>query len=214
MNRLKQGFWVVFEGIDGVGKSTLIDLVFKTLVAREYAVIRTGEAGGTPLGREIRQLLDFAVDRPVPLAEYLLFAADRAHHMQQVVLPALQDNKIVISDRSADSSLAYQGFGRGVDRDFITYVNAQAMQKTSPDRVFYLRLSVEEAWLRLEGRGGIPTSFEREQRAFFERVALGFDEIFAHRKNVTVLDATLTPQQLSALVSDELARMFNGTREG
>ena len=213
MNRLKQGFWVVFEGIDGVGKSTLLDLVFKELERRGYSAIRTGEAGGTPLGREIRQLLDFASDRPVPMAEYLLFAADRAQHMQQVVLPALQNKKIVISDRSADSSLAYQGAGRGVARDFIASVNASTMQGVVPDRVFYLRLPVEEALSRLENRGGVATSFEREQKEFFERVARGFDTILAGRDNVTILDATLSPAQLSQIVCTDLLQALNGISE-
>ncbi len=213
MNRLRQGFWVVFEGIDGVGKSTLIDLVFKELERRDYCAIRTGEAGGTQLGREIRQLLHFASDRPVPLAEYLLFAADRAQHMQQVVLPALQNKKIVISDRSADSSLAYQGFGRGVDRDRIGMINTWTMQGVMPDRVFYLSLSVEEALSRLENRGGIATAFEREQKEFFERVARGFEELFAERKNVTTLDATLSPSQLAQIVCTDLLRVLNGIAE-
>lgn len=213
MNRLRQGFWVVFEGIDGVGKSTLIDLVFKELERRDYCVIKTGEAGGTPLGREIRQLLHFSSDRPVPLAEYLLFAADRAQHMQQVVLPALQNKKIVISDRSADSSLAYQGFGRGVDRDRIGMVNAWSMQGVVPDRVFYLHLPVDEALRRLENRGGIATAFEREQKEFFERVVEGFEELFGERKNVTTLDATLTPSQLTQIVCTDLLRVLNGIAE-
>ncbi|MCL5436565.1 MAG: dTMP kinase [Candidatus Dependentiae bacterium] len=213
MNRLRQGFWVVFEGIDGVGKSTVLELVFKELERREYAVIQTGEAGGTPLGREIRQLLDFAIDRPVPLAEYLLFAADRAQHMQRVIIPALKNRKVVISDRSTDSSLAYQGFGRGVDRDFIRLVNAATLQQLQPQRVFYLRLSVDDAFRRLEERGGVATAFEREQKEFFERVADGFDTIFADRPDVITLDATLNPSQLAHIICTDLLRSLHAIAE-
>lgn len=204
MNRLRQGFWIVFEGIDGVGKSTLIDLVFKELERRGYSAIRTGEPGGTLLGREIRQQLDFAQDRPEPLAEYLLFAADRAQHMQQVVLPALAAKKVVISDRSADSSLAYQGFGRGVDHDLIKLVNERAMHGAIPDRVFYLKLSPEEALNRRQRRGGVVSALEHEQKNFFERVTQGFDVIFAGRSNVVVLDAAQDPNALAQLVCDNI----------
>lgn len=213
MNRLKQGLWIVFEGIDGVGKSTLIDGVFRQIQKKEYPVLRTGEAGGTPLGREIRQLLDFADSRPIPLAEYLLFAADRAQHMEQVVLPALKEKKVVISDRSADSSLAYQGYGRYVDLELIKTVNRAAMDGAVPDAIFYLRLPVEEALKRLEERGGVATSFEKEERDFFERVARGFDEIFVKRPNVFMVDATLRPEQMVQVVIKEIDRMINGVCE-
>lgn len=213
MNRLKQGLWIVFEGIDGVGKSTLIEGVFRQIQKEQYPIVRTGEAGGTPLGREIRQMLDFADSRPIPLAEYLLFAADRAQHMAQVVLPALKEKNIVISDRSADSSLAYQGYGRKVDLDIIKRVNQAAMGGAIPDAVFYLRLPVEEALRRLEERGGIATSFEKEERDFFERVARGFDEILAKRDNVFIVDATLRPEQMVQVAMKEIDRMINGIRE-
>lgn len=204
MNRLKRGFWVVFEGIDGVGKSTLMDLVFKEFELRGYSIVRTGEPGSTPLGKNIRQLLDFDQDRPIPLAEYLLFAADRAQHMANVVIPAIKDKKILFCDRSADSSLAYQGFGRGVDRELIKFVNAQAMQNTFPNRIFYLKLSPDDALRRREQRGGVVPSFELEQKSFFERVALGFDTIFADRDNVTILDAEQSPKDLLQKVCDQL----------
>lgn len=213
MNRLRQGFWIVFEGIDGVGKSTLIDSVSKELERRGYPVVRTGEPGGTPLGREIRQQLHFSQDHPVPLAEYLLFAADRAQHMSRIVLPALAAKKVVICDRSADSSLAYQGFGRGVDRDLIMLVNARAMQGISPDRVFYLRLTPEEALKRREARGEVLTSFEREKRAFFERVTNGFETVFAGRKNVTILDAVLDPTRLARIAGDDILAILQGLHE-
>lgn len=213
MNRLRQGFWIVFEGIDGVGKSTLIDSVSKELEQRGYPVVRTGEPGGTPLGREIRQQLHFAQDAPVPLAEYLLFAADRAQHMSQIVLPALAAKKIIICDRSADSSLAYQGFGRGVDHELIKLVNARAMHGVSPDRVFYLQLTPEEALKRREARGEVLTSFELEEKAFFERVTTGFETIFAGRKNVTILDARLDPVILARIAGDDILSVLQGLHE-
>ena len=114
----KKGTLITFEGIDGSGKSSAARALYDHL-KDELPVVLTREPGGTELGRVLRTLLQNRTFDLDAKAEYLLFAADRAQHMKEIVLPALAQNKIVISDRMADSSYAYQGSGRGVDPDMI-----------------------------------------------------------------------------------------------
>src|SRR5581483_9244297 len=116
----RKGKLISFEGLDGAGKTTQIELLERWLVSRRIAYVRTREPGGTPLGVEIRNLL---LNRPelaiTPLAEAFLFQADRAQHFDKVVLPALNEGKLVITDRFFDASIAYQGYARGLGGELI-----------------------------------------------------------------------------------------------
>lgn len=176
----QQGILITFEGIDGSGKTSAAHALYHDL-KESYQVLLTREPGATPLGKVLRTLLQertFAVD---PKAEYLLFAADRAQHMHEVVIPSLEQGKIVISDRMADSSYAYQGYGRGVDPTMIHLINTWAMQGREPDLTIYVTISYEEARKRLGKRMEQETVFEQEQEAFFEKVREGFEAAFALR---------------------------------
>jgi dTMP kinase len=192
MAQIKSGRLITIEGIDGSGKSSVAQCLVKYLETLGRAVILTKEPGGTELGNTLRTILHTQKERVGDVAEFLLFAADRAQHFEQIIVPALSKGAVVISDRMADSSLAYQGYGRGIDRDMIKQVNAWAMQHTTPDLVLYLRIDSTKARERVRVRKETLTSFEREGDYFWQRVVKGYEEIFASRGNVVTLDATQT----------------------
>lgn len=193
MKTNKPGFLCVIEGIDGSGKTTLLQHLVQALRSLEYDVVQTREPGGTILGKEIREWLHTSSERPIPESEFLLFAADRAQHIHELVKPALNKGKIVVSDRMADSSMAYQGYGRGIDRSMIASVNRWVMQGIEPDLVIYIGIDWDTAFQRLhKGRDAL-TAFEQEKRDFFERIAQGFSEMFKDRSHVIMLDGRQEP---------------------
>lgn len=195
------GMLISVEGIDGSGKSTLVRHLVMQLQTHGYLVVATKEPGGSLLGKRLR---DIVQQQPVALmarAEYLLFAADRAQHMEEVVKPAMHAGAIVISDRMADSSLAYQGYGRGEDLEMINMINAWAMQGRKPDLTFYMKINPQEAINRLKKRTML-TAFEKEHTGFVQRLIKGFDAIFRDRTNVITLDATLPPKELSDIATN------------
>jgi dTMP kinase len=143
------GLFVVFEGGDGVGKSTQVDLLVAWLAERGYEVVRTHEPGGSPLGADIRRLLLSTSEHPPsPRAEALLYAAERAEHVHAVVRPALARGAIVVSDRYLDSSVAYQGVGRGLGAGRIEELSRWATGELSPDLTVLLDLAPEPALRR------------------------------------------------------------------
>lgn len=193
----KKGLLIVIEGIDGAGKSTLAQNLAYKLQTDGHETVLTKEPGGSSLGKQLREILQTQLMPITPIAEYLLFAADRAQHMQDVVKPALKRGAIVISDRMADSSLAYQGYGRGIDKNNIRLVNSWAMQTIEPDIVLYLKISAHDAAHRIKKRT-ILTTFEKEHSTFVEKLITGFETIFAQRTNVITIDGTLSAEQVTA----------------
>lgn len=194
MKKIKNGFLCVIEGIDGSGKSTLLQSLVTSLQDQAYDVVKTREPGGTPLGKEVRHWLHHSQTRPIPEAEFLLFAADRAQHIHEVVKPALNDGKIVLSDRMADSSMAYQGYGRGIDRAMITSVNRWVMNGVQPNVIIYVAIDWDTACERLSNGRTELTAFEKEDHDFFMRVSHGFTDIFKYRSQVYTLDGRQTPE--------------------
>jgi len=188
MKKLKQGILISIEGIDGSGKSTLANKLRDKLQKNTFDVTLTYEPGDSALGKHLRKILherDFEI---CDKSEFLLFASDRAQHFESVVIPNLHKNKIVISDRMGDSSVAYQGYGRGEDIDMIKTINNWAMLNKKPDITFYIRVPIETAIQRLKKRKGRPTSFEKEKEKFVKKLITGFEELFKDRKDVITLD--------------------------
>lgn len=197
MKTLKRGLLISIEGIDGSGKSTLARNLHHTMQMHFASVILTKEPGGTDLGGMLRTILQ---TQPVPLcskAEYLLFAADRAQHFHQLIVPALAQQSIVISDRMADSSLVYQGYARGLDIPTIKMINAWAMNGIEPDITVYVRIEPEQALQRLHARNQALTAFEKEKTDFSLKLVHGFETIFAERTNVIVIDGTQDQQTVT-----------------
>lgn len=186
--------FVTFEGIDGSGKSTQAELLRARLEAEGRPVLATREPGGTELGERIRDLVLHG-GHVAPWAEALLYAASRAQHVEEVIRPALERGAWVICDRYLDSSVAYQGVGRGLGLERVLDLNLAAVGGLVPDRTFLLDLDVSE----LSGRlGGDHDRLEREPGDFHARVADGFRQLAARfPERYVVLDASLPAETLA-----------------
>jgi len=183
------GLFITFEGLDGCGKSTQMELLAAALAERGYVVTVTREPGGTPLGEAIRDmLLDPRHHGMSARAEALLYAAARAHLVEQVVRPALEDGQIVLCDRYIDSSLAYQGYGRGLGTDYVMLVNDWGIGGLFPDLTLFLDLDDSVRSTRM---AAVPDRLEAEDDEFHKRVAQGYRELLsAHRHRIRRIDAT------------------------
>lgn len=177
-----KGRFISFEGGEGCGKTTHIALLAERLRAKGIEVVLTREPGGTPLCEAIRGLLqlDTAGESPVPEAEALLFCASRAQLVRNVIRPALERGAWVLCDRFADSTLAYQGYGRGFPLDALRALLSFATGGLIPDTTFLLEASLETRNGRLDARYGTGVGadrFEREEDDFHRRVREGFEAL-------------------------------------
>ncbi len=202
MHQLSRGILIALEGIDGSGKSTVASNLFEYLHSHNYCSMLTREPGATELGWQLRTLVQ---ERKYPMcskAEFLLFAADRAQHIHERVIPALEEKKIVISDRMSDSSLAYQGWGRGLSVDELQAINRFAMNGITPDITLYIRVDPLTAYQRVQSRNQQLTSFEKETHDFMTRVVAGFDALAQTNNTYHTIDGTQTPAAvLSAAIA-------------
>jgi len=192
--------FITFEGIEGSGKSTQMTLLANYLSSRGYDVTTTREPGGTPIGEAIRAVLlnpDFTeMDYRT---EVLLYAADRAQHVAELVKPALARGSIVISDRYLDSTIAYQHYGRGLPLDFILEVNEQATEGIKPDLTLLLTVPVEIGLKRATKT--IADRIEREDVEFHERVEKGFQELAKREpERWRVIDGMSTVDEIHTLI--------------
>lgn len=168
------GYFISFEGNDGSGKSTQARLLAARLMQCGYDVFLTREPGGTPVGEKIRSiLLDCGNTDMDSMTEALLYAAARAQHVRQVILPALAQGKLVISDRYVDSSIAYQGAGRGLGMDLVREINAPAISGRLPDTTVFLSLDPKEG-MRRRSRSSVIDRLEGEGDAFHQEVGRAF----------------------------------------
>jgi dTMP kinase len=188
---MTRGKFITIEGGEGGGKSTQIKRLARALEAAGCTVVSTREPGGSPGGEEIRALLvQGAPERWDPMTEVMLFAAARREHVVRTIEPALAAGRWVISDRFADSTLAYQGYGRGIDRAALESLRRLAVGALVPDLTLVLDLPVEIGLARARARAGQELRFEAMDPAFHERLRQGFLAIAAaepHR--CTVIDA-------------------------
>jgi dTMP kinase len=169
--------FITFEGVEGCGKSTQVKRLAEFLAARGKEVLVTREPGGTPVAEKIRAiLLDKENQSLHYLTELLLYAASRAQHVQELILPALAAGKTVICDRFFDSTLAYQGYGRDIDRELIYRLNDVATQGVKPDLTFILDIPPEQGLERIKAKRGSGTldRLELENLDFHRRVRAGF----------------------------------------
>lgn len=197
MHKLQKVILIAIEGIDGSGKSSLAKNLYQEFLNQKYAVLLTKEPGGTPLGLQLRTIVQ---EKKVPVcakAEFMLFAADRAQHFEQVIIPALDEGKIVISDRMSDSSLVYQGYGRGLDMNAITAVNNFVMNGIKPDITVYVKVPLAIATERIMKRNLTLTSFEKEKEDFVSKLANGFDQLYKNREDVIIVDGTQTQELIT-----------------
>jgi len=201
--------FIVFEGIDGSGKSTLIDSLAELLKQKAQQSIITREPGGTPLAEELRQiLLRIGDDSPVPRSELFLYEASRAQHVDQLIKPALDSGKWVLCDRFTASSVAFQSFGRGLPLKEVEMLNEFAIDSCRPELTVLLDLPVEESLKRRtkrEDQSGVEADrFEREEQVFHQKVRDGYLNLAKQESNWLVIDATQGPTEVFSQLSEHL----------
>ncbi len=202
-----RGVLITIEGIEGSGKTTQCRFLAEWLKVRGYRVRETSEPDGTALGEAVRAFFEKDSVTPAPLAEVFLFLAARQQHVAEVVRPALERGEVVLSDRYADATLAYQGSGRGVDRHTIRELNTLATGGIQPDLTLLLDLPAEVGMQRLAGRQ--LDAFERMDLAFHQRVRQGYLEIASEEKaRVVVLRADQPVEALQAEVRAAVEDLF------
>ncbi len=204
------GLFLTFEGGDGSGKTTQIQRVADWFQQRGRTVLVTREPGGTPLGSELRRLVQRGPEDVDPRTEALLYAADRAYHVATVVRPALESGQVVLSDRYIDSSIAYQGAARELGTRDILRLSQWATHDLDPDLTFLLDLPPEVGARR--GTGD-PDRLEREPGEFHERVRREYLALAdADPDRIVVIDAVGTPDQVFSEIRGVLEERFCGQR--
>lgn len=203
------GLFITFEGIDGVGKSTQADLLEAFLIAAGRNVVRTIEPGGTELGQEIRHLLLHRKGEVAPRAEALLYAADRAHHVATKVRPAIAAGDVVLGDRYFDSSVAYQGAGRELDRAEVRNISLWAVEGLLPHLTILLDLDATVALSRRSQTGTAPDRLEREKVEFFEAVRHAYLELAAAEpERFLVVDAAQSIDAMQDQIRQRVATLL------
>ena len=205
-----QGSFITLEGIEGAGKSTCMAEVLKVLRERGRDVLETREPGGTALGEDLRQLLLGHKHTGMHEdTELLLMFAARAEHLQQRILPALQQGQWVLCDRFTDASYAYQGGGRGMDMNRIRQLENWVQGELRPDLTLLMDLPVELG-LERAGKRSSPDRFESEALAFFERVRKAYLEIARKEpQRVAVIDASLSLAEVQAQVREVIGNFLD-----
>ncbi len=207
-----KGKFITFEGIDGSGKSTQLRLLASYLVERGKDVLTTREPGGTPLGRRLREAFLETEETVSPLAELLLFAADRAQHVEFLIKPAVAEGRVVISDRYADATAAYQGAGRGFKRETVARIIQLATGGLKPDLTLFFDIPVELAIARTGSRNNSEAGANRmdgESAEFYARVR---DEYLAIARSdprrFKVIDGAGSIEDIHSEVTEIVSRRF------
>lgn len=206
----KPGYFISIEGGDGSGKSTQIQKIKAYLEECGTDVLLTREPGGTPIAERIRELiLDPENTAMTARAEMLLYAAARAQHLEEKILPALAAGRTVLSDRFTDSSIAYQGYGRGLG-GIVAEVNRIAADGREPDLTFFLDISPQEGMARKKQQDSHELDrMEREKAAFHERVYRGYLALAEESGGrICVIDAGQPSDDVFAEIKEELDRLF------
>jgi dTMP kinase len=209
------GIFITFEGIEGSGKSTLLYNVAAALRRSGLDPLMTREPGGTSLGVALRKVLLNPDMEPIgPVAELMLFAADRAQHVSQVILPAIEAGQIVLCDRYSDATVAYQGHGRGIPLEVITSVDDQARGGALPHMTVLLDLPVETGLTRARTRNdessdSSESRIDEEELAFHQKVREGYLMLAGNEpERFIILDAAEKPERLAELVMNEFRSRF------
>ncbi len=208
---VKLGYFITFEGVEGCGKTTQIRLLSEQLMANGFVATLTREPGGCPIADKIRTILLDAENRAMsPMAELMLYAAARAQHVNEIINPALKNGNIVLCDRFCDATIAYQSFGRGINRTIIDELNAHACQGVSPDLTILIDcdpgIGLARARSRIESSSGPREErFELEELAFHQRVRDGYFSLADSKpERFIVIDGTGTIETISAGISAQV----------
>jgi dTMP kinase len=188
-NYMKKGLFITLEGIDACGKSTQLKLISKWLTNQNIEHIITREPGGTKISEKIREiLLDINNNEMTNNTEILLYLAARAQHVEQKIIPALNKNLIVLSDRFQESSCAYQCFGRGLDLSTFNFINSFATKGLVPDLTFIIDISLDVSRERLFKTGNKLDRLENENKSFFEKIKNGYLKLAHEYSQIKVIN--------------------------
>jgi len=207
-----KGYFITMEGVDGCGKTTQAIALQERLTQYGYTVIRTREPGGCPIAEDIRKIVLAKEDGGMCAeTEALLFAAARAQHVHQVILPAVQEGKIVLCDRFVDSSIVYQGSARGLKREWIKEINQAALDKGAPDVTLYLRMDHETALSRRLAASD-PDRIDQLGDSFQARTQAAYEELLQENpRRFLAVNAAQTPE---AVTEEAFQALFNRMMEG
>jgi len=200
--------FITFEGGEGSGKSVQARALYRRLCRLSIPAIITREPGGTPPGERIARLLKWAQDTDIsPMTELLLFNASRAQHVQEVIKPDLEIGKVVICDRYADSTTAYQSYGRGLDLEMVMAINNTATQGLKPDLTVLLDITVDEGHARKAGKKH--DRFEQENKTFHQRVREGYLKLASEEpERWLVIDASQSKDKISDIIWQRVSQLL------
>lgn len=193
------GYFITFEGTDGSGKTSVLNIIEEKLKQKNVDYLRTREPGGVPLAEKIRAvILDKDATEMDARTEALLYAAARRQHLVEKVLPALKEGKIVLCDRFVDSSLAYQGAGRGLGVENVAKINEFATEGLKPDLTFYLKIDPKIGLSRIQkNRTDEVNRLDNEDLSFYEKINDTYQELAKAEKRIKTIDASLPLEKVS-----------------
>lgn len=202
--------FITFEGGEGSGKSLQTRALYRQLCRAEVPAILIHEPGSTILGERLTRVLKWAKTTDIsPLAELMLFNASRAQLVAEIIQPALKTDKIVICDRYTDSTIVYQGYGRGLDIETIKDMNSKATAGLKPDLTVLLDIPVEEAFARKKGQE--QDRFEREDKLFHQKVRKGYLKLAAAEpERWLVVDASQSKEAISQIIWGKVSGLLSG----
>src|ERR1700733_1250968 len=210
MSTTDRGLFITFEGPDGSGKSTQARMLADRLRGEGRPVLESVYPGGTPIGQQIRRiLLDPANKELTPVSELLLMFAARAQNVEQWILPALDQGKIVISDRFTDSSIAYQGAGGGLGWEKVLEVDRIACQGLAPDLTLCIDIDTETGLARALARGGLETRLEQQAIEFHKRAREAYHELARREpQRFRLIDGRGSPETIAAQVWEQVVPLL------
>ena len=222
MRRARNGIFVTIEGIEGCGKSTQARMLKRHLEKKGMNVLLTKEPGGTKIGNQIRKiLLDKRNKKIVPYTELFLYAASRAQHVEEVIIPSLAEDKIVVCDRFSDATTAYQGYGRGLSKQMVSNINSLSTNRLVPDLTIILDLPEKVGLKRAKNRNkkmGISQGegrMEEESLSFHRRVRKGYLRIWKDNpQRVKIIDACKGIKEINEKICDEVDRLIKRRSKG
>lgn len=210
-----KGLFITFEGVEGAGKTTLIQKLVQYFTEKKQDIFLTREPGGSELGKKLRAIILNAEEKIYPSAELFLFLADRAQHVEDCIKPALQAGKIVLCDRFIDSTIAYQGFGRGMDIKQLSLLNKLATNGLEPDLTLLLDLPPEIGLKRAKTRNIEQNltidegRFEAEALQFHQKIRDGFLSLAKQEKRFFIINAEQDAEQVCHTVIQYIEKNFN-----
>ena len=207
---MKRGIFITFEGNDGAGKTTICKLVQEKLMEQGYEVVYTREPGGSKIAESIRNiLLDVENTKMDSRTEAILYAASRRQHLVEVVQPALEAGKIVLCDRFIDSSLAYQGVGRGLGIEEVYALNQFAIDQMMPDKTIFLSVDIETGAKRMDLRGE-KNRLDLEKDSFHQKVRQGYETLLEmYPERIVKVDATGEVEEVFDLTMQEIQKVLD-----